>query len=72
MILYRNKRRGQRVVIGRPSRLGGESTVSVREMNNPELYPPGPHMQFCFGENREFSLELNYEQAVELKLKEVR
>jgi hypothetical protein len=38
-------------------------------MNDPELYPHGPHMQFNFGENRELSLEISYHDAVELKAK---
>lgn len=69
MILYKNKRRGRRSIIGGPSKLGGINTIKVREMNDPELYPPGPHMQFNFGENRELSLEISYHDAIELKAK---
>jgi len=68
MILYRNKKRGRREKIGGLS-VGGSATIKVREMNDPELYPPGHHMQFTFGPKKQFSLELNYHEALELEAK---
>lgn len=65
MRLYRNKKRGPREFVGGIKKIGGVATCVTRELSNPDLYPPGPFLQFNFSD--ETSLEASHSLEIDPK-----